>query len=103
MPGERRSYLSRPRADIVYIGIHAGNGFKKGGVCMGELTIRRERGVSGPRYQAAEKTETEKPADAPKDTAKKTTEEKKTTTRKAKAVAEKKAAEKPAEGVKMAG
>ena len=24
---------------------------------MGELTIRRERGVSGPRYQAAEKTE----------------------------------------------
>ena len=24
---------------------------------MGELTIRRERGISGPRYQAAEKTE----------------------------------------------
>ena len=24
---------------------------------MGELTIRRERGVTGPRYQAAERTE----------------------------------------------
>ena len=24
---------------------------------MGELTIRRERGITGPRYQAAEKTE----------------------------------------------